>query len=53
MQGLSSFERVVVSFIFMRFAWYGHLKLQEMKLISNWPLFGVIQLSRGNALLDY
>lgn len=22
----------------MTFAWYGHLKLQEMKVISNWPL---------------
>ena len=37
--------------IFMTFAWYGHLKLQEMKLISNWPLFGVILLSWGIAPL--
>ena len=33
---------LIVSNIFMTFAWYGHLKLQEMKVISNWPLYAVI-----------
>ena len=37
---------LIVSNIFMTFAWYGHLKLQEMKVISNWPLYAVI-LSTG------
>ena len=37
----------------MTFAWYGHLKLQEMKIISNWPLIGVILLSWGIALAEY
>lgn len=37
---------LIVSNIFMTFAWYGHLKLQEMKVISNWPLYAVI-LFRG------
>ena len=32
---------LIVSNIFMTFAWYGHLKLQEMKVISNWPLYAV------------
>ena len=27
---------LIVSNIFMTFAWYGHLKLQETKVISNW-----------------
>ena len=26
---------LIVSNIFMTFAWYGHLKLQETKIISN------------------
>ena len=30
---------LIVSNVFMTFAWYGHLKLQEMKVISNWPLY--------------
>ena len=37
MQGIYSVLLLIVSNIFMTFAWYGHLKLQEMKLISNWP----------------
>ena len=32
---------------------YGHLKLQEMKVINNWPLYGVILLSWGIALFEY
>ena len=44
---------LVVSNIFMTIRLYGHLKLQEMKLISNWPLFGVILLSWGIALFEY
>lgn len=36
---------LVVSNIFMTFAWYGHLKLQQMKIISsNTPLYAVILL---------
>jgi uncharacterized protein (DUF486 family) len=34
-------------------AWYGHLKLQDMKIINNWPLQGVILLSWGIALFEY
>ena len=36
---------LIVSNVFMTFAWYGHLKLQEMKVISNWPLYAVILFS--------
>ena len=43
----------MVSNVFMTFAWYGHLKLQEMKLIDNWPLIGVILFSWGIALFEY
>ena len=44
---------LMVSNVFMTFAWYGHLKLQEMKLIDNWPLIGVILFSWGIALFEY
>ncbi len=53
MQGFYSVLLLVVSNIFMTFAWYGHLKLQEAKIISNWPLFGVILFSWSIALLEY
>lgn len=41
---------LIVSNVFMTFAWYGHLKLQEMKVISSWPLYAVILFSWGIAL---
>ena len=53
MQGLYSILLLIISNIFMTFAWYGHLKLQEMKIISNWPLIRVILLSWGIALAEY
>ena len=53
MKGLSTILLLVVSNIFMTFAWYGHLKLQEMKVISNWPLFAVILFSWAIALFEY
>ncbi len=53
MKGFYSILLLVVSNVFMIFAWYGHLKLQETKTISNWPLFGVIVFSWCIALLEY
>ena len=45
---------LVVSNIFMTFAWYGQLKLSEMKVItSNTPLYIVILMSWLIALLEY
>ncbi len=44
---------LIISNIFMTFAWYGHLKLQEMKISSNWPLIAVIFFSWGIALFEY
>ncbi|MBD5179298.1 MAG: DMT family protein [Bacteroidales bacterium] len=44
---------LVVANIFMTFAWYGHLKLQSTGVSSNWPLFAVILLSWGIALVEY
>ena len=45
---------LVISNIFMTFAWYGQLKLSEMKVItSQTPLMLVILLSWGIALFEY
>ena len=44
---------LIASNVFMTFAWYGHLKLQEMKISSNWPLILVILFSWGVAFLEY
>lgn len=50
---LLTFVLLVVANIFMTFAWYGHLKLQSTGVSSNWPLFAVILLSWGIALVEY
>ena len=44
---------LVVSNVFMTFAWYGHLKLQEMKISSSWPLIAVILFSWAVAFFEY
>lgn len=44
---------LIVSNIFMTFAWYGHLKLQATGISSNWPLWLVIIFSWGIALAEY
>lgn len=44
---------LVVSNVFMTFAWYGHLKLGQAGISTNWPLILVILFSWGIALLEY
>lgn len=44
---------LIASNVFMTFAWYGHLKLQEMKISSGWPLILVILFSWGVAFFEY
>ena len=54
MHGIGTILLLIVSNIFMTFAWYGHLKLQQMKLISdNTPLYIVIIISWFLALFEY
>ena len=50
---LATIVLLCVSNIFMTFAWYGHLKLQEMKISTGWPLIWVILLSWGLAFFEY
>ena len=53
MHGFWTILLLIVSNIFMTFAWYGHLKLQEMKISTSWPLILVILFSWGLAFFEY
>ena len=53
MSGWWTILLLVVSNVFMTFAWYGHLKLDEMGITTGWPLILIILLSWGIALLEY
>lgn len=53
MKALSTILLLITSNIFMTFAWYGHLKLREMKISSGWPLILVILFSWGVAFFEY
>ena len=53
MQGLWTIILLIASNVFMTFAWYGHLKLQEMKISDSWPLILVILFSWGIAFFEY
>ncbi len=51
--GLMTVGLLIVSNIFMIFAWYGHLKLQQSGVGTSWPLYAVILFSWGIALAEY
>ncbi len=53
MNGLYTILLLVLSNIFMTLAWYGHLKLQQTGVSSNWPLIGVIAFSWAIAFFEY
>lgn len=53
MQGFWTILMLVFSNVFMTFAWYGHLKLQEMKISTSWPLIAIILFSWGIAFFEY
>lgn len=54
MNGFYTIGLLIVANICMTFAWYGHLKLQQIKVISdNTPLYFVILMSWGLALAEY
>ena len=44
---------LIGSNVCMTFAWYGHLKLQEMLISDGWPLILVILFSWGIAFVEY
>ena len=53
MKGLLTVLLLVCSNILMTFAWYGHLKLQEMKISTDWPLVLIVLMSWGIAFFEY
>lgn len=51
--GIFTIIFLIISNVFMTIAWYGHLKLQQTGVSSSWPLYLVVLLSWGIALLEY
>lgn len=52
-RGLITVGLLIVSNIFMTLAWYGNLKLEQLKITTDWPLIAIILLSWGVALFEY
>lgn len=54
MQGLWTIILLIISNVFMTFAWYGQLKLPDVVPNSkDWPIIIIILLSWGIALFEY
>jgi uncharacterized protein len=53
MRGIYTVLLLIISNIFMTFAWYGHLKFKEMNIFNNSGLFLIIIVSWGIALFEY
>lgn len=51
--GLYTVLLLILSNTFMTFAWYGHLKLQQNGISSQWPLIAVIIFSWVIAFFEY
>lgn len=52
-QGIFSVLLLILSNIFMTFAWYGHLKMREYSWFESLPLIGVIAFSWAIAFFEY
>jgi len=44
---------LICSNVVMTFAWYGNLKIKEMRPSQDWPLYLIILCSWGLALFEY
>ncbi|MEG1573796.1 MAG: DMT family protein [Bacteroidales bacterium] len=53
LKSVSTIGLLIVSNFFMTLAWYGHLRLQQMKITEGWPLIAIILLSWGIAFFEY
>lgn len=54
MKGWLTIGLLLIANVFMTFAWYGHLKLQQMKVIgADTPIWMIILISWGLALIEY
>ncbi|MBL7804860.1 MAG: DMT family protein [Saprospiraceae bacterium] len=53
MKGIYTIVLLVLSNVFMTFAWYGHLKFQHLKFFQKAGLLGLVIASWLIALLEY
>lgn len=53
MKGLTTIGLLVMSNAFMTFAWYGHLKFNNLNSWTKYSLFAFILLSWGIAFFEY
>ncbi|MBL7826071.1 MAG: DMT family protein [Saprospiraceae bacterium] len=53
MRGVTTILLLILSNVFMTFAWYGHLKFQHLKFFQKAGLFGLIIASWLIAFLEY
>ena len=53
MKGIYTILLLLVSNVFMTLAWYGHLKLRELKWFDALPLIAVVAISWGIAFFEY
>lgn len=53
MNGIFTILLLILSNILMTFAWYGHLKLQQNGVATDWPLIGIIVFSWAIAFFEY
>ena len=53
MNGIYTILLLIMSNVFMTFAWYGHLRLQQSGVSTNWPLYLVIAFSWMIAFFEY
>lgn len=52
-KGIYTIVLLIVSNLFMTFAWYGHLQFQKIDWLKNTGLIGIIAISWGIALFEY
>ena len=51
-KGILTVLLLICSNVFMTFAWYGNLKLTELKINTDWPLILIILCSWGLAFFE-
>lgn len=53
MKSYTTIGLLILSNIFMTFAWYGHLKFKELKWFENAGIVTIVLISWGMALFEY
>ena len=53
MKALYTIGLLIISNLFMTFAWYGHLQFQKIDWLKNTGLIGIILISWLIALMEY